>query len=189
MGKVFTSPVKQHAKAKTKTIAKHLGQDKKIEALEKKLTLLQNSSPPCTVGHVSHQDILTEEVSVIDVDACDPELIPDNNVPMDLDLVPDTHPPPTTPSLPLPPKSHVLFPSDDAHKLFDQWKVLPQLITSLLSYISATLSKKWVTITNIASQCHQPGSCTICKKVLCLFLHRKWCCHIPTKCSYIPSRL
>ena len=173
MGKVYTSPVKRRAKAKTSTIANHLGQYKKIEALEKKLALLQNPSPPCK------QDVLTEEVSV---DAHDPELVPDNDEPMDLDQAPDTHPPPLTPSLPLPRKSRGLLPGDDAHKLFDQWKkVLPQLVQSLLSYISTTLGKKWITVTNVASQCRQPGSCTIRnKEVLCLFLSRKWCCHIPT---------
>lgn len=43
VGKVFTSPVKRRAKHKTTTIAKHLGQEKKISALRKKLELLQNS--------------------------------------------------------------------------------------------------------------------------------------------------
>ena len=125
MGKVYTSPVKQCVKAKTSTIANHLGQYKKIEALEKKLALLQNPSPPCK------QDVLTEEVSI---DAHIPELVPDDDEPMDLDQVPDTHPPPLTPSLPLPRKSCGLLPGDNAHKLFDQWKVLPQLVQSLLSY-------------------------------------------------------
>ena len=43
VGKVFVSPVKRRAKRKTTTIAKHLGQDRKISELRKKLELLQNS--------------------------------------------------------------------------------------------------------------------------------------------------
>ena len=43
LGKVFISPIKRRAKRKTTTIAKHLGQDKKISELRKKLELLQKS--------------------------------------------------------------------------------------------------------------------------------------------------
>ena len=174
MGKVFTSPVKRRAKTKTTTIVNHLGQHKKIEALERKLASLQNPPTTCTIKEAPDQDVLPEEVSAIDVDKRDSELDLDADIPMDTDPASDAHTPPMTLPTAFPRKSRGFLPNNDAHKLFDQWKkVLPQLVESLLFYISTTLGKKWITVTNVASQCRQPSSCTIRKKeVLCLFLCR-----------------
>jgi hypothetical protein len=157
---------------KTTRIVSHLGQYKKIEALERKLASLQNPPPTCTVEEVPDQDVLPEELYAIDVDKRDSELDLDTDIPMDTDPAPDASP--ITLPVVFPRKSRSFLPNNDAHKLSDQWKkVLPQLVESLLFYISTTLGKKWITVTNVASQCRQPSSCTIRKKeVLCLFLCR-----------------
>jgi len=182
MGKVFTSPVKRHAKTKMTTIMNHLGQYKKIEALEKKLASLRNPPSICTVEEVPDQDVLPEALSAIDVDKHDSELDLDTDIPMDTDPAPDAHASPITLPLAFPRKSRGFLPNNDAHRLSDQWKkVLPELVESLLLYISTTLGKKWITVTDVAPECRQPSSCTVRKReVLCLFLCREWWFHILT---------
>ena len=174
MGKVFTSPMEWCAKAKTSTIVKNLGQYKKIEALEKKLALLQNPSPPCK------QDILTEEVLVDTWPwACTRQW-------QTYGFGSGTWHPPT-------PCNSFLFLAN-----------LVGFCLVMMHASSLTSGRRWrLSLFNPSCHTSPPHSArngswwwTLhlnatnwghAQFTISLFLSCKWFCHIPTKCSYITS--
>ncbi|KIK01824.1 hypothetical protein K443DRAFT_122207 [Laccaria amethystina LaAM-08-1] len=139
LGKVFTSPTKRRAKKKTTVIAKHLGQDKKINDLRRKLEMLQNSRFDTTEQTPQKAESITEMEQIPPPVQGDVPLETCGDVLMDTDAPMDTNLP-----MGLPRKARGVLPNNDSHKLFDRWKnALPSLVNPLLSHISSTMGKKW----------------------------------------------
>lgn len=170
LGKVFTSPSKRRAKKKTTTLAKHLGQDKKINDLRRKLEMLQNTRPDTTKQISQKDESMTEVEPIPPPVQGDDQFEAYGDVPIDTDL-----PSNLTPSCPmdLPRKARGVLPNNDSHKLFNRWKhVLPSLVNPLPSHISSTMGKKWAQMPKeVRSQCGHPTSCeTKRADILCLLL-------------------
>ncbi|KIJ95309.1 hypothetical protein K443DRAFT_108926 [Laccaria amethystina LaAM-08-1] len=154
LGKVFTSPTKRRAKKKTTVIAKHLGQDKKINDLRRKLEMLQNSRFDTTEQTPQKAESITEMEQIPPPVQGDVPLETCGDVLMDTDAPMDTNLP-----MGLPRKARGVLPNNDSHKLFDRWKnALPSLVNPLLSHISSTMGKKWEMPKEVRSQCGHPTS-------------------------------